>query len=82
MWHDGARAAYVELQFETLRKRPGLADKDVRRRHHAAFNSVVPLSNVNLDGRPNFKVALLADPNVRAALTPVALQYIASAVQT
>lgn len=81
MWHDGAHAAYVELQFETLMKRRGLQDRSARGQHHASFNSVVPLSNANLEGRPNFKVALLADPNVRAALTPVALHFVASAVQ-
>lgn len=81
MWHKGARAAYVELQFEYLRNGRGLADRAVRRRHHAAFNGVVRLSNSNLDGRPNFNVALLADPHVRSALMPVAKLYVDAAVQ-
>ena len=79
LWKDGG---LVCMSFSGLLKRPGLEEEAARRRHYDEFNgSVGPLTSSNLQGFPAFKVAALADAEKRAALTPLAKAFIASAVR-
>jgi hypothetical protein len=80
--HLRGQGGVVSLSFRYLLKRPGLSEEKERRRHYEAFKRVLGnLSTSSLTGSPGFPIERLADPQVRTALYPAALEFIAAARQ-
>jgi hypothetical protein len=66
LWADGA---IVSFSLQYLYKRPGMQEENVRRQLVNELTEVVgPLTTMNLQGFPSFKVAVLADPVVASKL--------------
>ncbi len=79
--HLWANGALVSPSFGYLLKRPGLAEEAPRQRIYDLFRQATgKLTTANLGGFPGFSVSMLADPNIRAAVTAASRELVDAAI--